>query len=174
MKSGIPVAMALQDAALSVTLYLIAGFLPLFMAAPQSSLIFPSWWEIFKLLARRGTATVKRSVKLSIVSARQITAIRERRRGRRAVGGVDACVPHCMGELSGCRGQYRDQLLPDLAEPLPLSRGPGTQFVSPPKNKKLNKKYTHKTPVSRWLHFHKFAIHLCVDPSDRSAKAALR
>lgn len=78
-------------------------------------------------------------------------------------------MPHCSGELSGCRGQYRDQLLPDLAEPLPLSRGPGSQFVSPPK-----KKQKHKTPVSRWLHFHKFAIHLCVDRSDRSAKAALR
>lgn len=54
------------------------------MAAPQSGLIFPSWWEIFKLLARCGIATVNRSVKLSIVSAHQITAIRER--GRSKIG----------------------------------------------------------------------------------------
>lgn len=139
------------DGALSVTFYLIAGFLPPFRAAPQSGLIFPSWWEIFKLLARRGIATVNRSVKLSIVSAHQITAIRERggrgrsggwgrgweeRGGVRMGGTGEACVPHCSGELSGCRGQYRDQLLPDLAEPLPLSRGPGSQFVSPPKKTK--------------------------------------
>lgn len=59
-------------------------------------------------------------------------------------GGVrEECVPHCSGELSGCRGQYRDQLLPDLAEPLPLSRGPGSQFVSPPKKKK--KKTRHQS-----------------------------
>lgn len=89
------------------------------------------------------------------------------------MGTGEASVPHCSGELSGCLGQYRDQLLPDLAELLPLSCGPGSQFVSPPKKKK-NKKKKHKTPVSRWLHFHKFAIHLCVDRSDRSAKAALR
>lgn len=75
------------DGALSVTFYLIAGFLPPFRAAPQSGLIFPSWWEIFKLLARRGIATVNRSVKLSIVSAHQITAIRERGgRGRSGEG----------------------------------------------------------------------------------------
>lgn len=73
----------------------------------QTSLIFPSFSEIFKLLAHCGIATVNCSVKLPIVSAHQIIAIRETEHG--AEGGERGMCATFQWELSGS-GQYRDQL----------------------------------------------------------------
>lgn len=50
-------------------------------ATVQSFLIFPSLSEILKLLAHCGIVTVNSSVKFPIVSAHQITVIREDEHG---------------------------------------------------------------------------------------------